>query len=218
MRRVHIVAPRHLDPERYVRLKVLVCGIAALAAAVEPAAAQISLSPNIGVYIPTAELARAAAGEEFKQEISLLVGGRLGIGFSQRLGLTVTADYSPSELRFNAAGSEARTPGNVLTGSGRLSLNVLPPASPLLFMLHGGASVIRRGGEAFEDQLDRTDIGGVAGATVGIQLGMLSFYVNADDYIYKASFEGDAATEQVTQHDVHLSFGLGIPLGAARGR
>jgi hypothetical protein len=179
-------------------------------------AAQISLSPNIGVYIPTAELARAAAGEEFKQEISLLVGGRLGIGLSQRLGLTVTADYSPSELRFNAGGSEARTPGNILTGSGRLSFNVLPPASPLLFMLHGGASVVRRGGEAFEDQLDRTDIGGVAGATVGIQLGMLSFYVNADDYIYKASYAGGATTEKVTQHDIHLSFGLGVPLGAQR--
>ena len=181
-------------------------------------AGQISISPNIGVYIPTAELARAAAGEEFKQEISLLVGGRLGIGFSQRLGLTVTADYSPSELRFNAGGPEERTPGNVLSGSGRLSFNVLPPASPLLFMLHGGASVVRRGGEAFEDQLDRTDIGGVAGATVGVQLGMLSFYVNADDYIYKASFEGATATEEVTQHDVHLSFGLGVPLGAQRER
>lgn len=196
----------------------LLTGIAAVLIAARPASAQISLSPNIGVYIPTAELARAAAGEEFKQEVSLLVGGRLGIGFSQRLGLTVTADYSPSELRFNAGGPEARTPGNVLTGSGRLTFNVLPPASPLLFMLHGGASVIRRGGEAFENQLDRTDIGGVAGATVGLRLGMLSFYVNADDYIYKASFEGDTATEQVTQHDVHLSFGLGIPLGAERSR
>ena len=74
---------------------------------------------------------------------------------------------------------------------------------------------IRRGGEAFEDQLDRTDIGGVAGATVGFRLGgLLSFYVNADDYIYNASFTGGTATEEVVQHDVHLSFGLGVPLGA----
>jgi len=180
------------------------------------AAQSISLSPNIGVYIPTSELVRAAGGQEFKQEISLLVGGRLGIGFGQRVGLTITGDYSPSELRFNLAGSEDRTPGNVLTGSGRLSVNVLPPVSPLIVLLHGGASVIRRGGEAFEDQLDRTDIGGVAGATVGFRLGsLLSFYVNADDYIYNASFTGGTATEQVLQHDVHLSFGLGVPLGAA---
>ena len=176
----------------------------------------ISLSPNIGVDIPTAELVRAASGEEFKQEISLLVGGRLGIGFGPRIGLTVTGDYSPSELRFSVGGAEDRTPGNVLSGSGRLSVSVLPPVSPLIVLLHGGASVIRRGGEAFEDQQDRTDIGGVAGATVGFRLGsLLSFYVNADDYIYNASFTGGTATEQVLQHDVHLSFGLGVPLGAA---
>ena len=120
--------------------------VALVATSFTPLAAQVSLSPTVGVYIPTAELARAAAGEEFKQEISLLVGGRLGIGFSERLGFTATADYSPSELRFNAAGSEARTPGNILTGSGRLTFQVLPPASPVLLMLHGGASVIRRGG------------------------------------------------------------------------
>ena len=192
--------------------------VALVATSFTPLAAQVSLSPTIGVYIPTAELARAAAGEEFKQEISLLVGGRLGIGFSERLGFTATADYSPSELRFNAAGSEARTPGNILTGSGRLTFQVLPPASPVLLMLHGGASVIRRGGEAFEDQLDRTDIGGVAGATAGLRLGMLSFYVNADDYIYNATFEGGTATEQVRQHDIHLSFGLGVPLGSQRTR
>lgn len=220
MMRVHIAARNGSpNPEIDVRLKALACAIAAFAAMALPASAQVSLSPNIGVYIPTAELARAAAGEEFKQEISLLVGGRLGIGFGQRVGLTVTADYSPSELRFNAGGSEARTPGNILTGSGRLSFNVLPPASPVLLMLHGGASVIRRGGEAFEDQVDRTDVGGVAGATVGFRLGsLLSFYVNADDYIYRASFEGGAATEQVTQHDIHLSVGLGVPLGASQPR
>ena len=197
----------------------LLTGITVVLITARPASAQISLSPNIGVYIPTAELARAAAGEEFKQEISLLVGGRLGIGFGPRVGLTVTADYSPSELRFNAGGSEARTPGNILTGSGRLTFQVLPPASPVLVMLHGGASVIRRGGEAFEDQLDRTDIGGVAGATLGLRLGgLLSFYVNADDYIYNASFEGPTATEQVMQHDIHLSVGLGVPLGASQPR
>lgn len=197
----------------------LFSGIAAVLVAAAPVSAQVSLSPNIGVYIPTAELAKAAAGEEFKQEISLLVGGRLGVGFGQRVGLTVTADYSPSELRFNAGGAEERTPGNILTGSGRLTFQVLPPASPMLLMLHGGASVIRRGGEAFEDQLDRTDIGGVAGATLGLRLGgLLSFYVNADDYIYNASFEGPTATEQVMQHDIHLSVGFGVPLGASQPR
>lgn len=195
---------------------LVVLSLLSAVAGVGPLHAQsISLSPNIGVYIPTAELAKAAAGEEFKQEISLLVGGRLGIGFGQRIGLAVTADYSPSELRFNAGGVEERTPGNVLSGSGRVTVSTLPAASPIILMLNGGASVVRRSGEAFEDQLDRTSVGGVVGATLGFRLGgLLSFYVNADDFIYNASYTGSTVTEEVLQHDVHLSFGLGVPLGA----
>ena len=42
----------------------------ALAVGATPAAAQkLSLSPNIGVYIPTSELIKAANGQEFKQGI-----------------------------------------------------------------------------------------------------------------------------------------------------
>ncbi len=192
----------------------------ALVLAGTPLAAQrLTLAPNIGVYIPTAELVKAAEGEEFKQEISLLVGGRLGIGFGQRVGLAFTADYSPSELRFNAGGPEQRTPGNVLSGSGRLTVSVLPLASPVVFMLNGGASLVRRSGEAFEDQVDRTSIGGVAGATLGLRLGsLLSFYLHADDFIYNAEFAGPTVTEQVLQHDVHLSFGLGVPIGPGGSR
>jgi len=197
-----------------------IAAAAALALGTAPLAAQsLTIAPNLGVYIPTSELVKAAGGEEFKQEISLLVGGRLGIGFGQRVGLAFTVDYSPSELRFNAGGPEERTPGNVLSGSGRLTLSVLPLASPVVFMLNGGASMVRRSGEAFEDQLDRTSIGGVAGATVGIRLGgLLSFYVHADDFIYNAEYTGPTVTEQVLQHDVHLSFGLGVPIGPGGSR
>jgi hypothetical protein len=206
---------------RVSRWMAAVVGAAALVTLGSPKllAQQISISPNIGVYIPTAELVKAAGGEEFRQEISLLLGGRLGIGFGQRVGLAFTVDYSPSELRFNAGGPEERTPGNVLSGSGRLTLSVLPLASPVVFMLNGGASMVRRSGEAFEDQLDRTSVGGVAGATVGLRLGgLLSFYVHADDFIYNAEFTGPTVTEQVLQHDVHLSFGLGVPIGPGGSR
>lgn len=43
-----------------------------LAVGAQPLLAQrISLAPNIGVYIPTTELVKAASGEEFKQEVSI---------------------------------------------------------------------------------------------------------------------------------------------------
>ncbi len=44
-----------------------------------PLAAQLFLSPTIGAYIPTTELFKAAQGQEFKQEVAVAVGGRLGL-------------------------------------------------------------------------------------------------------------------------------------------
>ncbi|HEX6435208.1 MAG TPA: hypothetical protein VFZ87_13245, partial [Gemmatimonadales bacterium] len=74
--------------------------------------------------------------------------------------------------------------------------------------------LIKRGGEAYEDAEDKTDVGGVVGATVGFNLGsFLSFYVAAEDYIYGTSFvEAGTLEEKTTQNDVQLAVGFGVPL------
>src|SRR5256885_14818292 len=41
------------------------------------AVAQLSISPAIGVYIPTTELVKAVSGQQFKQEVSITLGGRV---------------------------------------------------------------------------------------------------------------------------------------------
>jgi hypothetical protein len=74
---------------------------------------------------------------------------------------------------------------------------------------------IRRGGEAYEDVEDRSDIGGVVGAAVGFRLGStLSFYVAAEDYIYGTRVEdADLGDLSQTQNDVQIAFGFGFPMG-----
>lgn len=191
-------------------------GLVLLTAAASPAAAQrLSLSPTIGVYIPTSELVKAANGEEFKQEVGLAVGGRLGLTFSPRFGIETSVSYVPSDLRFDFQGNQTKTDANLLFGTARLSFHAIPMTQPLWLTLNGGVSLIRRGGEAFQDAEDRTDVGGVVGATVGVRLGsMLSFYLAADDYIYGTSF--DAASlgeEKKTQNDVQIALGFGFPVG-----
>jgi hypothetical protein len=48
---------------------------------------------------------------------------------------------------------------------------------------------VKRGGDAYEAEEDKTDVGGVVGATLGFNLGgFLSFYVAAEDYIYGTTF------------------------------
>ena len=189
--------------------------IGTLAILASPAAAQrISLSPTIGVYIPTSELVKAASGEEFKQEVALAVGGRLGLNFGPRFGVVTSVSYVPSSLRFNFNENETTTDANLLFGTVRANFQVIPYTSAVWLGLNAGASLVKRGGEAYESLEDRTETGGVVGATVGLNLGgLMSFYVAAEDYIYGTSF-ADAGTleEEKTQNDIQLAVGFGVPL------
>jgi hypothetical protein len=190
--------------------------VAALTVGAAPAEAQrVSLSPTMGVYIPTSELVKAAEGEEFKQEVALSVGGRLGVTLSPRFGLETSLSYVPSNLRFTFDQTQTTTDANLLLGTVRATFHAIPMTSPVWLTLNGGASMIRRGGEAYEEAEDRSDVGGVVGATVGFRLGsMLSFYLAAEDYIYGTRVE-DAAVgdESRTQNDVQIAFGFGFPVG-----
>ena len=201
----------------FPRLAILSGTLAALAA-FAPSSAQaqrVSLSPTIGVYIPTSELVKAAEGQEFKQEVALSVGGRLGVTLSPRFGIETSVSYVPSNLRFTFDQTETATDANLLLGTVRASFHAIPMTSPVWVTLNGGASLIRRGGEAYAEVEDRSDIGGVVGATVGFRLGSaLSFYVAAEDYIYGTKVEdADLGDLSQTQNDVQIAFGFGFPVG-----
>jgi hypothetical protein len=178
-------------------------------------AQRVSIAPNIGVYIPTTELVKAASGQEFKQEVSITLGGRLGVFFSQRLGVEFTGDYAPSKLKVTANGLGSKDDANIFTGSGRVTFQVVPFTSPVAFLVTGGVGVVNRSGEFYKDVDHKTDVGGTVGASARFRLGkLLRLQLNAEDYIYKpkADIPGFAATdEKKTQNDVHLSVGLGIP-------
>jgi hypothetical protein len=192
-----------------------VCLLGAFAPAQTAAAQRLSLSPTIGVYIPTSELVKAASGEEFKQEIGLAVGGRLGITLSPRFGIESSITYVPSDLEFAFDGSETTTDASLLLGTARATAHVIPMTQPVWLSLNGGVSLVKRGGEAYEAVEDDSDVGGVVGATVGFRLGsMLSFYVAAEDYIYGSRFEGTTLGEESrTQNDVQIAVGFGFPVG-----
>jgi hypothetical protein len=194
----------------------LLAAVAGLAVGASHAEAQrLSLSPTIGVYIPTSELVKATQGEEFKQEVALSVGGRLGVTISPRFGIETSVSYVPSKLRFTFDQTETTTDANLLLGTIRASFHAIPITSPVWLTLNGGASMIRRGGDAYSDAEDKSDVGGVVGATVGFRLGsMLNFYVAAEDYIYGTRVEGTSLSdESVTQNDVQIAFGFGFPVG-----
>jgi hypothetical protein len=198
--------------------RVLLVGGVLLVAGVRPLTAQrISIAPNIGVYVPTTELVKAASGEEFKQEISLTVGGRVGIALGQRLGLEFTGAYAPSDLKISQSGfGDQAQDANIFTGSGRLSYQLVPLTSPIAFLVTGGVGVVNRSGDFYAGMENKTDVGGTVGASARFRLGkLLRIQLSAEDYLYKP--KGDipgftSSDEKKTQNDIHLSLGLGIPL------
>lgn len=194
---------------------VLIAGVL-LAGAYPLQAQRISIAPNIGVYIPTTELVKAASGQEFKQEVSITLGGRLGFFFGQRFGVEFTGAYAPSSLKVTSAGLGTKEDANIFTGSGRLTFLLLPWSGPVAFMLTGGVGVINRSGAFYKDVAKKTDVGGTAGASARFRLGkLLRLQLTAEDYIYKpkAEIPGFSPTDlKKTQNDVHLSVGIGIPL------
>ena len=196
-----------------VRSGAAALGLFTMLAGSSAEAQHVSLAPSVGVYIPMTDLIRATRGQvSTKQQVSVTVGGRLGVDISPRVGLSVTGDYAPSKLRFDLQGEQSTEDANVLTGSARVNVYVIPATSPVSLLLSGGVGVIRRSGDAYAGLADKTDVGPTGGASLHIRLGRLvGFQINAEDYIYKPSLVQSGTTERKTQHDIHLSAGIQLP-------
>lgn len=192
-------------------------------------AQHVSLAPTIGLYAPTTDLIHGLINGDsvaFKQKIGLALGGRLGFWFGKRLGIMLTGSYVPSKLQATITETGFQTKGqnnsSLWFGTGRVNLWLLPPSGILSIGVNGGVGVVGRGKTTIEDPANpgstltdpaRHDVGGVAGATAGINLGGLGFFVSADDYIYNPEVFTQLGATPRRQHDIQVSLGLGIPFG-----
>ncbi len=199
---MNILTQKHLA----CRVTVSLLMLASTSGAVQ--AQRISLAPTIGIYVPTSELVKAAAGQSFKQEVSISVGARLGLALGERFGLEASGDYAPSDLTFSATGSTARTKSKIISGSGKVLVFLLPARHPIALLVSGGVGVVNRSGDAYPTS--STNVGGTLGASLRVRVGgLLSVQLNAEDFLYRATYQGSAQTSAVTQHDLHISFGFG---------
>lgn len=187
-------------------------------------AQRFSLAPTVGLYAPTTDLVSGVVNGggtvSFKQQVGLAVGGRMGLSFGPRIGLSATGSYVPKSLQATVSetgiSQETGEYTNLWFGTGRLNLWLLPPTSVLAFGVNGGVGVVGRGettvfddtGTPYTDP-SRTDVGGVVGGTVGVNLGVIGLFVSVDDYIYNPGVFEDLGVKSQTQNDLQFSFGLG---------
>ena len=176
-----------------------------------------SLTPYLGVLFPTKALLQSAQGAPLKLGVAVTGGLRLGIGLGDRIAIDADVGYSPGSLEVDSTGTKANQDVQVLSGTGRVTLFLIPRASPIWFSVSGGGGAIRHTfsknpSRAYDIQAG-TNVGGVVGASAGFRIGrLLAVVVGAEDYLYNASFEiNGTKTSERRQHDIRFSTGLHIP-------
>lgn len=186
----------------------------------------LSLTPYLGVLVPTADLLSYQSGattEVTKISIGFVVGGRLGIGLGKRVAIEGDVGYSPGSLDVSSgANSQGTTAFNqdvtTLTGSGKLTFYLIPRTSPVWIGLNGGVGAVRHklkaGGAAEQAGIKGgTDVGGVVGAIAGIRLGrIIAINFGVEDYLYTAAFDQlNAKVSEKKQHDIRFTGGVHFP-------
>lgn len=207
---------------RYGRILAVALALAllGLAASVSPAAAQLRLIPQAGLYAPVTDLGTVSSGGDAvdvgKRSSSFAWGAGLELGGGDGTGLRVTGLYgTDGEVPVEGVGCDpatCRSRSTVLALSGAVVLRPLPTlvvVRPYL-VLGGGLKrydfEVENGDdvrEAFEDGSKGT---AHLGAGLEVNLGGLRGTVEVTDFASGAALEGADGT----QHDFFVTVGLVI--------
>ena len=195
----------------------------ALAIPASASAQKLSFTPQVGFYVPTDKLVDGITGQPFDAaEIKAgpSFGARLGIWFGDRFGVDVSGNYVPTTFSVQNGGSEiASEDAKLWNGAAQAVVYVLPRTSPVSLHLNGGMGLVSRGGAAFSEMNDKSDIAGVFGAGAGIRLGGMQLNIGADLYTYTTNVdEVETGHSSFKQNDIQLKLGLGIPFGASQNK
>jgi hypothetical protein len=186
----------------------------------ESGAQRLSLAPEIGFYIPTEKLVEAANGTVGELEAGPSFGLRLGLSLGRRVGVSLGGSYVPTTFAFQpGGGTPVSRDARLFNGTGQLTVFLLPPGSLLSVFLNGGVGVVSRGGVAFTDDSETSDVSGVFGGGIALKLGGMGVTAGADLFTYTAQYTGSTQTaSELRQLDVQLRLGLDLLGGAWGGR
>lgn len=193
------------------RLWGLGLAVAVLSVVPSTAAAQLELDGYLGAYIPLNNLvAVEGVNPAAQQKTALAVGARATVWLAV-LGIEATFMYAASDRESDESGVMVDTSAEIWAASARLALKLGLPVVPITFYFNGGPALIGRGGKAYEDAEDKTDIGGVLGGAVLLGRGKIRLRGDVEAYLYSFTEPGISIDSQF-QTDIVVSAGLVLAL------
>ena len=216
-----------------MRAQVLarLAGLVALAGLPPLLAAQTraEFTPFVALYAPTGHLDEETnvvqSGDKLtlKQKTSVIVGGRIGVWVTERVGIEGSFGYSPSRVQadYTPAGGggtgTADTNARVVMANARVLFGFGPKGGNTAwhFMLGGG--IIAHGGDAWTGVDGTTDFGGLVGLGGRFKVGpSLAVRIDVEDNLFSAKFKDPstgAESQSRFQNDLVFTGGLSIPFG-----
>lgn len=204
-----------------------------------PALAQkvmVDLNGFAGLYLPVTDFKVADAflpggvtEATAKQKAAFMFGGRLGLWFTQALGIEGEFGYALSDVEAKFDGQDIcgqvvdgeafECSANVWLGSVKGLFRYMPqPDAKWALYLGAGVGAVGRTGKAFEESEGTTDVAGVAdiGASFGVSP-LVAIRVDAEGYFYslqlKDASTGQAVGESQFTADLAVTGGVTIKLG-----
>lgn len=186
---------------------LLVIGLAV--AGIRSAAAQVKgveLNGFFGIYGPTDKEGLQGTRAALRRS-SAAFGGRLTYWTGNSLGLELTGAFSPARILVSSTAGQFARSTAVAIGSGKLMFNLTPGSKLLGFALGAGVAGIHTGKTVADPSASTTDVGGVAGASLRINLGEnVALRGDVEDYLYNGNFGRGAKFTQ----DLVITAGLAI--------
>jgi len=187
----------------------------------QPAAAQLRLIPQIGIYTPFADLPSPREGaQEFKKEATLAYGGALELGTPDAVSFLVNVLHATdSEVLVEDVGCQVDCARSTVTAaSATLALRPIPTlilVQPYLLLGVGVKRYDFTRADLEDEELaavlnDQNQLTGHLGIGAELNLGLVRLVGEISDLVSQFDTEDDVGESDQLQHDVFFTIGLVI--------
>lgn len=202
-----------------VSLRALALGACATLLSAPLCAQRIVITPHVGYYSPTENLYESKPGqtsgaESYKLDPATALGGSLGVWFNSRVGVNFSGAHMATNLRRQRGSGDQLTEAAITQASAQAVFLLGSPEATILPFLNGGFGLVSRGGGAFENSAETSNLAGIFGAGASIRIGMVALTVGAEVADYSATYDlAGGPPRRFAQRDVQLRLGLGTVFG-----